>query len=136
VVVPKKNGTLKIYVDFRKLNKATKIILILYHFFDEVLNTITRYEAYSFLDGYSGYHHISIASEDSYNKITFVTNWGAFVWMVMPFGVKNGPPTFQRAISKAFKEYLDQFMKIFLDDFTICSDMENCLMKFKLCFQK
>jgi hypothetical protein len=36
---------------------------------------------------------ISIALKDRY-KITFITNWGAFVWMVMPFGVKNGPPTF------------------------------------------
>jgi len=47
----------------------------------------------------------------------------------MPFGVKNGPPTFQRAINKAFINYLDQFMKIFLDDFIIYSDMENHLMK-------
>jgi hypothetical protein len=37
----------------------------------------------------------------------------------MPFGVKNGPPTFQRVISKGFKEYLNQFMKIFLDNFII-----------------
>jgi hypothetical protein len=54
----------------------------------------------------------------------------------MPFGVKNGPPTFQRTISKTFKKYLDQFMKIFLDDFTIYNDMESHLMKLKLCFQK
>jgi hypothetical protein len=62
-------------------------------FFDEVLNIITRYEAYSFLDGYLGYHQVSIAPEDKY-KITFVTNWGDFVWMVKPCSVKNGPPTF------------------------------------------
>ncbi len=75
-------------------------------FFNEVLNIIAGHEAYSFLDGYSCHHQISIAREDRY-KTTFVINWGAFVWMVMPFGVKNGPPTFQRAISKAFREYLD-----------------------------
>jgi hypothetical protein len=46
----------------------------------------------------------------------------------MPFSVKNGPPTFQRAINKAFRNYLDQFMKIFLDDL-VYSDMENHLMK-------
>ncbi len=62
-------------------------------FFDEVLNIVIRYEAYSFLDGYSGYHQIFIALEDKY-KTTFVTYWGDFVYMVMPFGVKNGPPTF------------------------------------------
>jgi hypothetical protein len=54
----------------------------------------------------------------------------------MSFGLENGPPTYQRAITKAFKEYLDNFMKIFLDDFTTYSDMESHLQKFKLCFQK
>jgi hypothetical protein len=74
-------------------------------FSHEVLNIIVGYEVYSFLDGYLGYHHIFIALEDRY-KTTFVIHWGAFVWMVMPFGVKNGPPTFERTISKAFIEYL------------------------------
>jgi hypothetical protein len=87
-------------------------------FSDEVLNTIARYEAYSFLNGYSSYHQISIAFKNRY-KTTFVTNWGAFVWMVMPFGVKNGPLAFQRIIRKTFREYLDQFMKIVLDDFIV-----------------
>jgi hypothetical protein len=47
----------------------------------------------------------------------------------MPFGVKNVPPTFQRAVNKAFRKYLDQFMKIFVDDFMVYSDMESHLMK-------
>jgi hypothetical protein len=54
----------------------------------------------------------------------------------MPFGVKNGPPTFQISVNKAFRKYLHQFMKIFFDDFIVYSDMESHLMKFKLCFQK
>jgi hypothetical protein len=58
-------------------------------FSNGVLNTVAGYETHSFLDGYSRYHYISIAPEDRY-KITFVTYWGAFVWMVTPFGVKNG----------------------------------------------
>jgi hypothetical protein len=45
--------------------------------------------------------------------------------MIMPFGVINGPPTFQRAVSKTFREYLDKFVKTFLDDFIVYSDMEN-----------
>ncbi len=53
----------------------------------------------------------------------------------MPFGVKNGPPTFQRVVNKVFKEYLDQFMKIFLDDFMVYNDMESHLMKLKRCFR-
>ncbi len=56
--------------------------------------------------------------------------------MVMPFGVKNGPPIFQIIVCKTFIEYLNQFMKIFLDDFIVYNDMENHLIKFRLCFQK
>jgi hypothetical protein len=54
----------------------------------------------------------------------------------MPFGVKNGPLTFYKAVGKAFRKNLDQFMKIFLDDFIIYNDMENHLMKLRLCCQK
>jgi hypothetical protein len=50
--------------------------------------------------------------------------------MVMPFGVKNGPSTFYKVVSIAFREYLDQFMKIFSDDFTVYNDMKSYLMKF------
>jgi hypothetical protein len=56
VVLPKKNGKLKICVDFRKLNKVTKKDPYPLSFSNEVLNTIVGYEAYSFLDGYLGYH--------------------------------------------------------------------------------
>ncbi len=93
MVVLKKNGKLKICVEFKKLNKTTKKNPYPLPFFDEVLNIVTRYEAYLFLDGYSKYHQIFIAPKDRY-KTTFVIVWGTFVWMVMPFGVKNGPLTF------------------------------------------
>jgi Holliday junction resolvase RusA-like endonuclease len=45
----------------------------------------------------------------------------------MLFGMKNRPPTYQKAITKTFREYLDNFMKTFLDDFTMYSDMDNQL---------
>jgi hypothetical protein len=89
----KKNGELRIYVDFRKLNVATKKDLYLLFFINKVINIIARHKVYTFLVGFLGYHQISIAFEDQH-KTTFVTNWGAFVWVVMPFGVKNGPPTY------------------------------------------
>jgi hypothetical protein len=54
----------------------------------------------------------------------------------MPFGVKNGPPTFQKVVNRTFKKYLYQFMKILLDALTIYNDMESHLMKLGLCFQK
>jgi hypothetical protein len=77
VVIPKKNGKLRICIDFKKLNATTKKDPYPLPFTYEVLNMVARYEAYSFLDGYSRYHQISIAPEDRY-KTTFVTNWGGF----------------------------------------------------------
>ncbi len=73
VTMPKKNGKLKICVDFKKLNKETKKNPYLLPLSDEVLNTIARYEAYSFLVEYSRYHQILIALEDRY-KTTFIIN--------------------------------------------------------------
>ncbi len=126
VIVPKKNGKLRIYIDFKKLNAATKKDPYPLPFTYEVLNTIIGYEAYSFLGWYSSYHQISIPPEDRY-KTTFVIDLGAFIWKVMSFGVKNGPPTYQSTVTKTFKKYLDNFMKIFLDDFIMYNDMENHL---------
>jgi hypothetical protein len=54
----------------------------------------------------------------------------------MPFRVKNRPPTYQRVVIKAFREYIDVFMKIFLDGFTIFSDLSTHLKKFIKCFFK
>lgn len=62
-------------------------------FIDE-MNTIAKLEIYLFLDDFLGYLQISIAPKDQY-KTSFVTNWGALIWIVMPFGVKNGTPTYQ-----------------------------------------
>jgi hypothetical protein len=61
--------------------------------------------------------------------------WGTVVWMVMPVGVKNGPLNFQSVVNRAFIKCLDQFMKIFLNDFMVYSDMESHLMKLRLGFQ-
>ncbi len=74
-------------MDFKKLNVATKKDPYLLPFIDEIIITIVGHEVYTFLDGFSKYHQTSIALEDWY-KTTFVTEWGGFVWVVMPFVVK------------------------------------------------
>jgi hypothetical protein len=134
IVIPKKNFKLRICIDFKKLNVATKKDPYPLPFTNEMLNTVIGYEAYSFLDGYLRYNQISTTLEDKY-KIAFVTYWGALIWKVMLFGI-NGPPTHQRIVIKTSRKYLDSFMKIFLDDFIVYSDMENHLQKLRLCFQK
>ncbi len=92
---------------------------------------VAGHEVYSFLDGFSSYHQIMIALEDQY-KTTFITKWGIFVWLIMPFELKNTPPTYQRAISMAFKEYLGVFMKLFLDDFNVFNDLKTHMVKLQL----
>jgi hypothetical protein len=56
--------------------------------------------------------------------------------VVMPFGVKNGPPTYQRVVTKTFRQYIDVFMKTFLDDFIVFNDMSTHLEKMKKYFFK
>jgi hypothetical protein len=79
---------------------------------DEVLDKVAGHEVYSFLDGYFGYHQIQIACEDHY-KMALIMDWGMFIWVVMPFEFKNVPLAYQRAMSKTFKDCLDD-LKLFL----------------------
>jgi hypothetical protein len=65
-----------------------------------------------------------------------VIDLGALVSIVMPFGVKNGLPIYQSVVTKEFCEYIDVFMKIFLDDFTIFNDLLTHLEKLIKCFFK
>ncbi len=133
--MPKKNKKLRICVDFRKHNATTKKDAYFYLFSIEVINIVARHKVYKFLNGFYGYHNISITPKDQY-KTAFVTNSRVFVWVVMPLGIKNGPPTYQRAVTKAFWEYIDVFMKTFLNDFTIFNELSTHFLKLKKCFLK
>jgi hypothetical protein len=97
--VLKKNRKFKMCVGFKKLNVASKKDPYTLPFTNEVFNIVTKHEVYTFLYGFLRYHHISIALKDQY-KTTFVTNWGSFVWVIIPFRVKKGPSTYQKAVTK------------------------------------
>ncbi len=58
------------------------------------------------------------------------------MWVVMPFGVKNELPIYQKVITKPFHEYIVVFMKIFLDNFTISNDLSTHFEKLRKCFLK
>ena len=135
VVVPKKNGKLPICVDFRRLTAATKKDLYSLPFTDKVLDMVIGYAAYSFIDYFSGYHQVHIHPDGRY-KTAFITEWGAYVWVVMPFGLKNAPSTYERIVNQIFKDYLNDFMKLFLDDFSVYSDVAIHLPKLRLVFER
>ena len=87
---------------------------------DHVIERVAGKEAYSFLDGFLGYNQVSIKPEDQH-KTSFATEWGIFAYRVMPFGLTNAPATFQRLMSHAFKEYIRDFLEVYMDDLCIHS---------------
>ena len=94
IIVLKKNGEIRVCVDYQKLNVATKKDHCLLPFIDTVLDNVASQQLYSFLDGFSGYNQVSIHLDDQ-PKTTFVTEWDTYAYRVMPFGLCNAPATFQ-----------------------------------------
>ncbi|MCO5589255.1 hypothetical protein L7F22_043221 [Adiantum nelumboides] len=93
VIVPKKDGKLRVCVDYRKLNSQTIKDPFPLPFTDMMLDEIAWHEMYSFMVDYSGYNQLKIAPEDR-EKTIFITVWRAFMYLVMPFGLCNAPTTF------------------------------------------
>jgi hypothetical protein len=121
VIVPKKNGKWRIYVDYRELNKATRKDHFPLPFIDQVLNVLVGKQYFSFLYGFSGYNQIHIIPEDQ-EKTTFTCPWGTFSYKVLPFDLCNSPTTFQREILNIFSELIHDKVEICMDDFTPYSD--------------
>ena len=135
VIVPKKNGKIRVCVDYRKLNAATLTDPFPLPYCDTLLDAVAGHEMYSFLDGFSGYNQIRMAPEDE-GKTAFITEWGAFVFTVMSFGLKNGPPSFLEVAQKTFEPYLTDFMRVFMDDFSVFGKKDEHLNHLRLCLER
>jgi hypothetical protein len=123
-VQEKKQGGIRICVDLRKLNDSFLHDPFPTPFTDEVLENVGGQEAYSFTEGLSGYHQIKIALEDRYKTI-FSIEWGSYQYTVMSFGLNNAPTIFSRVVIAAFKEFIHQFLEVYLDDWTIYSLLKD-----------
>ena len=77
VMVPKKNGKIRICQDYRKLNAVTKKDYFPLPFTANILDAVAEHDNYSFLDGFSSYNQVKIAKEDQL-KTTFTTDWGTY----------------------------------------------------------
>ena len=108
VVVPKKNGKLRVCVNLKQVNVVTIRDNYPLPIIDHVLERVAGKESYSFLDGFFGYNQVSIAVEDQH-KIAFSTEWGMFAYKVMPFGLTNALATFQRLMCHAFNAFKQYF---------------------------
>ena len=93
VLVPKKNGTWWMCVDYTDLNKACPAGPFALPRIGQIINATAGCEHLSFLDAYSSYHQIKMAVKDQ-EKTTFITPIGAFCYVSMPFGLKSAQATY------------------------------------------
>jgi hypothetical protein len=120
VLVPKKNGKTRMCVDYRKVNKVTEKDVYPLPVIDDILESFEGAKWFSSLDLASGYWQIAVKEEDK-KKTAFITKFGLYEFNVMPFGLCNAPATFQRLMDTVLKEYLGQFVLVYLDDLTVYS---------------
>jgi ribonuclease HI len=120
VVARKKNGKIRICIDFRNLNRACTKDHYPLPKMETLLQRVTGSGMISMLDGFSGYNQIRLRAEDRH-KTTFTTPWGTFEYLRMPFGLSNAGATFQRAMDYAFRGLIGKLIEIYQDDLTVFS---------------
>ena len=87
---------------------------------DQLVDAMFGHPKVSFLDTFQGYHQIALAPEDQ-EKTSFITPTSNFHYKVMSFGLKNAKSTYQRMVTKMFKEQLGKNMEAYIDDMVVKS---------------
>ena len=136
--VKKKDGTMRMCVDYRALNKITIANRYPLPRIDELFDRLQGAKYFSKIDLRSGYHQVRIADNDI-DKTTFNTRYGSYSFKVLSFGLCNAPATFMNLMNSIMHEYLDKFVIVFLDDILIYSKtleeheqhLENCMENYQ-----
>ncbi|KAJ4818476.1 polyprotein [Rhynchospora pubera] len=118
--VRKKDGTLRLCVDYRELNKVTVKNRYPLPRIDDLFDQMQGSSVYSKIDLRTGYHQLRIQPSDV-EKTAFRTRYGHYEYLVMPFGLTNAPAAFMDLMNRVFREYLDSFVVVFIDDILVYS---------------
>src|SRR5215475_3453521 len=115
VIVEKKDGSNRFCVDYRKINDITITDAYPLPRIDDLLEKFRVAKWFTSMDLASGYWQVQMEEEDI-TKTAFTCPYGLYEFVVMPFGLKNAPPTFQRLMNHVLKEYIDECVVVYIDD--------------------
>ena len=120
VMVPKKNKSLRMCIEFKHIDRACLKDHFTLPRIDQIVDSTAGCERLSFLDAYSGYHQICLYGPDEI-KTAFITPFGCFCYVTMPFGLKNARATFMQMIQKCLLTQISRNVEAYMDDIVVKS---------------
>ncbi|XP_021986466.1 uncharacterized protein LOC110882870 [Helianthus annuus] len=127
VMVQKPNGSWRMCVDYKDLNKACPRDCYALPDIDEKIDSLETFRWKCFLDCYKGYHQVQMAVQDE-DKTAFCTPTGLYCYTKMPFSLKNAGATYQRLMNETFSDAIGKYIEVYMDDLVIMSKEESTML--------
>jgi len=128
VLVKKKNGKMRMCIDYTSLNKACPKVPFPLPRIDQIVDSTVGCETLSFLDAYSGYHQIKMKESDQL-ATSFITPFGMYCYVTMPFGLRNAGATYQRCMLHVFAKHIGSTVEAYVDDIVVKSKRHGDLIQ-------